>query len=87
MSWSLSTRGMLTAFILTAQAPREIGFSSLSAFAPTVVSLLRDHPVVHTKVVFEEGWSFIRKKKKDHLCVNHRVVSQEGDYCRSKGAK
>ena len=34
----LSTRGMLTAFVLTAQAPREIGFSSLSAFAPTWIS-------------------------------------------------
>ena len=29
----------------------------------TVVPLLRDHPVVHTKVVFEEGWSFIRRRK------------------------
>ena len=29
----------------------------------TVVPLLRDHPVVHTKVVFEEGWSFIRGRK------------------------
>ena len=29
----------------------------------TVVPLLRDHPVVHTKVVFEEGWSFIRERK------------------------
>ena len=29
----------------------------------TVVPLLRDHPVVHTKVVFEEGWSFVRGRK------------------------
>ena len=29
----------------------------------TVVPLLRDHPAVHTKVVFKEGWSFIRGRK------------------------
>ena len=32
-------------------------------YVGTVVPLLRDHPVVHTKVVFEEGWSFIRGRK------------------------
>ena len=60
----------------------------------TVVPLLRDHPVVHTKVVFEEGWSFIRGRKQckpKHVSsgivvLNERwslirVVSQEGDYC------
>ena len=34
-----------------------------SLLITTVVPLLRDHPVVHTKVVFEEGWSFIRGRK------------------------
>ena len=29
----------------------------------TVVPLLRDHPAVHTKVVFEEGLSFIWGRK------------------------
>ena len=68
----------------------------LDASPYTVVPLLRDHPVVHTDVVFEEGWSFIRGRK---LCKpKHvssgivvlnvrwffiRVVSQEGDYCTS----
>ena len=60
----------------------------------TVVPLLRDHPVVHTKVVFEEGWSFIRGRKQckpKHVSSGIvvlnvrwsliRVVSQEGDYC------
>ena len=60
----------------------------------TVVPLLRDHPVVHTKVVFEEGWSFIRGRKQckpKHVSAGIvvlnvrwsliRVVSQEGDYC------
>ena len=43
--------------------------------------------MVHTKVVFEEGWSFIRGKKQckpKHVSsgiVVFRVVSQEGDYC------
>ena len=60
----------------------------------TVVPLLRDHPVVHTKVVFEEGWFFIRGRKQckpKHVSSGIvvlkvrwsliRVVSQEGDYC------
>ena len=60
----------------------------------TVVPLLRDHPVVHTKVVFEEGWSFIRGRKQckpKHVSSGIvvlnvrwsliRGVSQEGDYC------
>ena len=60
----------------------------------TVVPLLRDHPVVHTKVVFEEGWSFIRGRKQCKpkqvssgiVVLNARWslirgVSQEGDYC------
>ena len=60
----------------------------------TVVPLLRDHPVVHTDVVFEEGWSFIRGRKQckpKHVSSGIvvlnvrwsliRVVSQEGDYC------
>ena len=60
----------------------------------TVVPLLRDHPVVHTDVVFEEGWSFIRGRKQckpKHVSsgivvLNVRLslirgVSQEGDYC------
>ena len=41
VSWSLSTRGMLTAFVWSAQAPRERGFSSLSAFAPLWISCWR----------------------------------------------
>ena len=53
--------------------------------------------MVHTKVVFEEGWSFIRGRKqckRMHVSagiavLNVRwslimVVSQEGDYCTSK---
>ena len=59
-----------------------------------VVPLLRDHPVVHTDVVFEEGWSFIRGRKQckpKHVTSGIvvlnvrwsliRVVSQVGDYC------
>ena len=38
-------------------------FLKLCSEHNTVVPLLRDHPVVHTKVVFEEGWSFIRGRK------------------------
>ena len=62
-------------------------------FHTTVVPLLRDHPVVHTKVVFEKGWSFIRGRKQckpKHVSSGIvvlnvrwsliRVVSQEGDY-------
>ena len=50
--------------------------------------------MVHTKVVFEEGWSFIRGRKQckpKHVSSGIvvlnvrwsliRVVSQEGDYC------
>ena len=60
----------------------------------TVVPLLRDHPVGHTDVVFEEGRSFIRGRKQckpKHVSSGIvvlnvrwsliRVVSQEGDYC------
>ena len=63
----------------------------------TVVPLLRDHPVVHTKVVFEEGWSFIRGRKQckpmhvsSGIVVLNvrwsliRGVSQEGNYCSRK---
>ena len=63
-------------------------------FNSTVVPLLRDHPVVPTDVVFEEGWSFIRGRKQckpKHVSSGIvvlnvrwsliRVVSQEGDYC------
>ena len=52
--------------------------------------------MVHTKVVFEEGWSFIRGRKQckpKHVSSGIvvlnvrwsliRVVSQEGDYCTS----
>ena len=52
--------------------------------------------MVHTKVVFEEGWSFIRGRKQckpKHVSSGIvvlnvrwsliRVVSQEGDYCSS----
>ena len=66
-------------------------FGNLTAKG-SVVPLLRDHPVVHTKVVFKEGWSFIRGRKQckpKHvssgiLVLNVRwylirVVSQEGD--------
>ena len=35
----------------------------LSSKIVTVVPLLRDHPVVNTMEVFEEGWSFIRGRK------------------------
>ena len=62
--------------------------------ANTVVPLLRDHPAVHTKVVFEEGWSFVRGRKQckpKHVSSGIVVlnvrwsliggVSQEGDYC------
>ena len=54
--------------------------------------------MVHTKVVFEEGWSFIRGRKQckpKHVSAGIvvlnvrwsliRVVSQEGDYCTEKG--
>ena len=37
--------------------------------ANTVVPLLRDHPVVHTKVVFEEGWSFIRGRNNANVSM------------------
>ena len=53
--------------------------------------------MVHTKVVFEEGWSFIRGRKQckpKHVSSGIvvlkvrwsliRVVSQEGDYCTCK---
>ena len=69
-------------------------YYDISVLCSTVVPLLRDHPVVHTKVVFEEGWSFIRGRKQckpKHVSSGIvvlnvrwsliRVVSQEGDYC------
>ena len=53
--------------------------------------------MVHTKMVLEEGWSFIRGRKQckpKHVSSGIvvlnvrwsliRVVSQEGDYCTSK---
>ena len=76
VSWSLSTRGMLTAFVLTARAPREIGFSSLSAFAPIWISYWRVSFIVCVAcvLVFDYTVNFLVWKHAKSL-VNYRCDS------------